>query len=158
MEKIIDILMEQAEDCLRKYSEKQNWSPNDLEPIKYAVSIYDKLQNIAMKCEKDERQDPASFRSYGMRHMTPHYSYGRTDTSYRNPRYYEYDGSLTSYGDREYAMRHSPRMSYGDTRSTHSIEDRMVASLERMMDEAKSDYERDKILEFINLAKARENR
>lgn len=153
MEKILDILMEQSEDCLRKFSEKQTWSTADLEPIRAAVSIYEKLLKIAECCEPDEHTDRSSHRSYGMHHVIPRHSYGRT---YRDPRYYEYDGSLTSYRDGGWSMRRGSRRSYGDMRSTHSIEDRMVASLENMMDEAKTDYEREKIMEFINLARSRE--
>lgn len=37
------------------------------------------------------------------------------------------------------------RMAYDDGYSGHSIKDRMIDRLERMMDEAKNDYERDEI-------------
>lgn len=43
-----------------------------------------------------------------------------------------------------------PRVSYGDNYSGHSIKDRMVARLEPMYDEAKTDYERQLIQNTIN--------
>ena len=150
MEKTFDILMEQTDDCLREYSKKQNWTPNDLCSIKDAVSIYDKLQRIASNCDALDSTERETYRSYGMIHTMPHYAHGYSD---RAPRYYDYDGHLTSYGDRESMRR---RRSYGEPRSTHSIHDRMIANLEGMMDDAKTEYEREQIMEFINLAKSRE--
>lgn len=41
-------------------------------------------------------------------------------------------------------------MSYRDGYSGHSIKDRMVARLEDMMDEAKTDHERQTVSEWIN--------
>lgn len=150
MEKTFDILMEQAEDCLREYSKKQDWTTNDLCSIRDAVSIYEKLQKIVANSGAHEADGADTYRSYGMRHMVPHYAHGYSD---RAPRYYDYDGHLTSYGDRDSMRR---RRSYGDMRSTHSIHDRMIANLEGMMDDAKSEYEREQIMEFINLARNRE--
>lgn len=157
MEKIIDALMEQAEDCLREYAKKEVWSQADLEPIKCAVSIYEKLHRIAPMCyEYDGAKE--SHRSYGMRHMSmPYYAYG---DSRRAPRRYEYDGSLTSYrdggGDDASMRRRSSTSRRGyEEQSMHSVNDRMIACLEGMMDDAASSFERDQILEMINIAKSR---
>lgn len=159
MEKTFDTLMEQTEDCLREYSKKKDWNTDDLECIKDAVCIYEKLQKIVMDCGAAE-YDRESFRSYGMRNIHSGRSYGGYDEEMqRAPRYYEYDGSLTSYRNDGYSnRRRASRRGRGDMRSMHSIEDRMVATLENMMDDAGSEYEREKIMEFINLAKDRERK
>ena len=49
-----------------------------------------------------------------------------------------------------YMSRSYGRSMYHDGMSRHSVEDRMVAKLESMMDGAGSDYERQKIGEWIN--------
>lgn len=154
MEKIIEKLMEQAEDCLKEYSKKSEWTPQDLECIYKAVKMYDTLQTIKMnngiwdQIKDDVMADGRSARNYPTIHYgTASYARGRDAmtgryVSRRNTPVY-YDGYL-SYGDHD-TMMHDDRRE----RSSHSISDQMIQKLEKLMDQAGSDYERKKIEEVI---------
>lgn len=161
MEKVIEKLMGQTEECLREYSKKSEWTPQDVEAAKCAVSMYEKLQNILLnmddlECPKSEEEWSA--RGRGMSHMRGRDATTGRFVSSRAPRYYDYNGSLTSYADKPY-MPHSEKMmprhmSYGpDERSMHSISDRMVQKLETLYDETDSDYERNQVREMIEAAR-----
>ena len=56
--------------------------------------------------------------------------------------------------DGSYAVR-MPHVSYKHGYSGHSINDKMIASLEKLMDKAEGDYERQQILDEINDLRSR---
>ena len=142
MEKIIEKLMEQTEDCLKEYSKKAEWTPQDLECIYKAARTYDTLQTIKMntgvweQIKDDVAPDRHSERSYPTRHYGTA-SYGHHASRRGNPLYY--DGYL-SYGT-DASDRHM--------HSAHSINDQMIQRLESLMDQAGSEYERQKVAEVI---------
>lgn len=74
-----------------------------------------------------------------------HDSYGY-DESYHGDSYRRGRSPVTG----RYISRGEDHMSYRDGYSGHSIKDRMVARLEDMMDEAKTDHERQTVSEWIN--------
>jgi hypothetical protein len=173
MEKTIEKLMEQAEECLKEYSKKTEWTAQDVECTKNAVSLYEKLQRILLN--KDELEH-GSEEEWSARGGMRSHARGRDAmtgrfVSRRAPRYYDYNGSLTSYGDegsqnrdgmQSMAGPHYPewnsgrRMSYGpNDQSMHSISDRMVQKLESLYDEADSDYERNQIREMVETARSK---
>lgn len=175
MEKIIEKLMEQAEDCLKEYSKKPEWTPQDLECAYKAACMYDKLQTIKMnngiwdQIKDDVMGDEYSSRNYPtVRYGTASYARGRDAmtgryVSRRGGQSYR-DG-YRSYGDDMGEGGGSSRRSYaggqngGNTsqgyyegsngRSSHSISDQMVQKLEMLMDQAGSEYERKKVEEVI---------
>ena len=154
MEKIIEKLMEQAEDCLKEYSKKSEWTPQDLECIYKAVKMYDCLQTIKMnngiwdQIKDDIMADGRSARSFPTIHYgTASYARGRDAATGRyvsrrnNPVYHDGYGPN---GEHDLVMRDDYR-----THSSHSISDQMIQRLEGLMDQAGSDYERKKIEEVI---------
>ena len=148
MKKTIETLIDKTEDCLRKYADKQAWTPEDMIPLKNAISAYEKLLRLDADCEEAATEGVSMRKHYSMR---SHCQYPE-----RSPRYYEYDGSLTSYGHDGY--HHDDMVMRAKTpRSMHSIDDKMIQKLEALMDEAQSEYERDKIREMISIARNRSN-
>lgn len=120
-----------------------------------------------------------SYRGYSRRNMRFNpmayegsygdYSERNYRDSYANRMYHDGGSYEDSYGDSygdSYRRGRSPvtgryisrnsyrdnrgRNSYADEYSGHSIVDRMVARLENMMDEAKTDHERQTVNEWIN--------
>lgn len=177
MKKTIDTLIDQTEECLRKYAEKPNWVPEDVMAVKSAVSAYEKLLELGEDCEEATREGMSmrSFRSMRGASMARGRDANTGRFVSRAPRYYEYDGNMTAYGrggsygsygpygqydDRAMGQQYSGAQNNGrggnqgqsGARSMHSINDRMIQQLEMLMDEAQSDYEREQVREMIGIA------
>lgn len=104
--------------------------------------------------------------SYGpgraMYYPNMEYAYGPDAMSGRAIHYpgmtYSYDGDMDYSGmrGRDAAGRFVSRgrMAHDMTHSGHSIEDRVISKLEEMMDSAKSDYERQRLNQFIRVVES----
>ena len=111
---------------LDKMVAKGTMSPSELEVCSKAVCT---LKDI----KKCEQMDMGEY-SNSMRNYRDSYTRGR------NPMNGRYMSMNNAYG-------HDPYMDQGY--SGHSIKDRMIDSLERMMDTAQTDYERQTVAEEI---------
>lgn len=166
MKKTIDTLLEQTEECLKKYAEKPNWVPEDVMAVKNAVSAYEKLLELEEDCEEATSNGMSMRKYHSMRGVSMARGRDANTGRYvsRAPRYYEYDGNMTAYGrdgyydgrvmGRQYSGAQNDGRNTGrqNDRSMHSINDRMIQQLEMLMDEAGSDYERDQVREMIAIA------
>lgn len=125
MEKFYSELKEIAENELKKLAKKGDLSANEVEAAKNAVSLIEKINKI---CNWNMSEE----------------DYSRREDPYRR-------WEILSYGDRHMMPKPSMMEDSYRTRgySRHSIKDRAISKLEGMMDEAGSDYERDKVREFI---------
>ena len=127
MEKTYQCLKELLEDQVKLISKKgDKITPEEVLSLKNALSSIEKINNIM-------REDAHEY-SEG-------YSYGPN----RSP----VTGRYISNGP----MHGNVRMSYGDHYDHmygHSIKDRMIAKLETMYDEAKSEHERQMVSNAIN--------
>lgn len=164
MEKTLEKLMEQTEDCLKQYAKKPEWTPQDLECAYKAACMYDKLQTIKMNngvWDQIKGDVLGEKRSYGD-HSNGYYPGGESFArgrdamtgryvSRRNYPLY-YDGYVAYGDDASGRSQAGNRMSYGDTehRSMHSINDQMIQKLEMLMDQAGSEYERQKVRDIIH--------
>lgn len=122
---------------IEKINAKSDMTPTELKNSMDAVCLLEKIGRIEYMedyYEDDEEEDEGQSGHYAYRRGN---SYGmmRGGRSYRNGRSGHYDD-------------HSYNRDYG--RSGHSIEDRMIDKLQRMVDEADSDYERQTIMDYIN--------
>ena len=119
------------EDALRSIAEKKNISPMDIETATKALCALEQIKVM--------EGSGYSERSY--RRMRSH------DGSYDHEGSY---GGMNSR-DRYFNPSHdnSRDGSYDDGYSGHSIKDRMVAKLESMYDQAKSEHERQIVDEWI---------
>ena len=117
---------------LRKLNEKATLTPADYDAAKTAVELVNKIsQTCAMLEWDDEEEKSADVSGYRGRSMhTGRYVSMGVD--------YPHSGS---YGYHRYMTG----------TSGHSIEDRMIACLEGMFDEANSDYERSQIDRVIHM-------
>lgn len=172
MDKTLEHLKETLEDEIKKITKKGDITPAELESVQKAVCTIDmikKMENGQSEGMMDGDSYGYSNRNMAYRHMPVYGSYG---DSYNDRSYGDYGGRRyyhDSYGDDMYSNRRgrSPvtgryisrgmddyserdRMSYRDGYSGHSIKDRMIARLESMMDEAKTDYERQTVSDWIN--------
>ena len=126
--KVLKDLEEKLEKELKKIAEKSDISPAELENATKAVCLIEKLRDMEAMGEN------ATERSYG--------SYGHhPDYRYRDERM-------------DYGRGRSPvtgrYISTGyDGYSGHSINDRMVAKLEEMYDQAKTEHERETVDKWI---------
>ena len=164
MDKTLEHLKETLEDEIKKIVKKGDITSQELDNVKDAVCVIDMIDKMSM----GENGEGGSY-GYSGRNMAyryPSYAYGDYSERYRD-----------SYGDRmrdgSYDYRSHDRGSYrydGDSYrrgrspvtgryisrgheegySGHSIMDRMVASLESMYDEAKTDHEKQTVSEWIN--------
>ena len=140
MDKYNEIMaeLEKTEDLLikeiRKVNAKNDLTPQELNSMKEAVCLMKdiiKLEEMMEGANKEYDEYSEYYDDMPVRSMRR----GR-------------DANTGRYVSRMHG-RSMNSMNYMDT-SRHSIEDRMVAKLESMMDGAGSDFERQKIGEWIN--------
>lgn len=141
IEEFNHILEKDLKEELQKVNSAGTIDPNEVKTITDAVKLMVKLKEYEAWCDGE-----MNGRSYG------DYSYRRG----RNPMNGQYVSRGHDYGRMSYnGPYESPmwgngsRASYDMGYSGHSINDRMIARLEQMMDEADSDFERQKIQEAI---------
>lgn len=152
---------------LRKNAEKGTMNAAEVDAVNKAVTILEKIAKIEHLHKEDEMMDknPDSYSGafYNIRNFPPQMP--RPNMSYNS---YGYDnmggwspemaysgergrssvtGHYVSRGSDDYGTR---TMNH-DTRSGHSINDRMVDQLEKMMDTASSEFERQQILDKIKM-------
>lgn len=128
------MLKSTLEDALRSIAEKKNISPSDIETATKALCALEQIKVMEgggyseSSYRRRRSHDGGSYRSYeGASNDTM-----SRDGSYRRSHDGSYDGS------------------YEAGYSGHSIKDRMVAKLEEMYDQAKSEHERQIVDEWIN--------
>lgn len=113
---------------LNKIVKRSDLNPTELQNAMNAMCLIDKVYDVYEKMEN--LQNGGENPNYSERTVSMHYG------GYRNP------------------MTGRPTNIYNRGYSGHSIQDRMVDKLERMMDEATSQYEKDTIAEWIEKLKA----
>lgn len=136
-------LKTKAIEALEAYSAKDAWKADDLVGAKDAVKLYNEICEAQMKDGIwDEMKGEWGTSGYTTPHGYTRISYGPDHDSM---------GHRMSMGpmhhDRYYDDRYG--MTYDRGMSTHSIKDRMIAALEKQMDEAKSEYEREEVRKAI---------
>lgn len=131
--KTLDELNELIVKELKAMVQKGTLTPNELESAEKAVCLMEKITRL----REGNFDDGYSGRRMPRMNYDMQYdgSYER-GRSPRTGRYVSRDGYYDNYG-------------YDYGYSGHSIEDRAVDSLERMMDTAGSDYEREQLKKFI---------
>ena len=161
MDKTLENLKETLEDEIKKIVKKGDITPAELENVQKAVCTIDMIK----KMENGQSEGMMEGDSYGYSNRMPYHHMPYRD-SYNDRSYGDYSGRHyyhDSYGENEmyrgdsYRRGRSPvtgryisRGHYDDGYSGHSIKDRMVAKLESMYDEAKTDHERQTVDEWIN--------
>lgn len=137
MDKLSMDTLEMLEEQIKTVLKKGDISPQELSALKEAWEL-----RAMIKCS-EEMGDESSYdmmpRSYMM------------DPKYMDPRQVSYDGGSYRRGR---SMTTGRYMSREDGYSSggysgHSIKDRMIARLESMYDEAKSEHEREEIQKEI---------
>lgn len=126
MDKVLNDLKEMLEDELKKITKKNDISPAELDNATKAVCLIEKIRKL-------ENPDYGEGYAEG-------YAEGRGYMP--DPRYMYEDRSGMTNGS--YARGRSPVTGRYISRgySGHSIKDRMIAKLEDMYDEAKTDHEK----------------
>ena len=121
VEKMYEELKDNVKNVIKPLVKKDNLSPAELEALANGLTVVHKVNQI---CKEEDEREMGEVSKRGM------------SRDYRS-------------GDEPY--RRWEIMSYGDGRdsSRHSIKDRAVEKLERLMSEAGSDYERQKLSEII---------
>lgn len=137
--------LELVEKSIEELNKKSTLTPAELESLKKAYELRMEIQDCY---GVDEMSDMGSYNSYG-------YNMGPNSYGHFNMRG-SYDPQMSMMRGRSPVtgryisrdpMMHDDMMM--DNRSGHSIKDRMVARLEAMYDEAKSEHERDEIRKEI---------
>lgn len=136
MRETLESLEHVLEKEIKTVTDKGSMTPSELDTIMKAMCVYDMAEERIMKESGYEgfSKDGYSQRYYRDSMMIPDMSYENNYNSYargRNP-------MNGRYVSRDYGGR-----------SGHSIKDRMIDQLERMMDQAGSEYERQEIMRQI---------
>lgn len=139
MKKILENAKETIEDNIKPLIKKGDLTPAEMATLRDAIKS---IKDICEMCGEDPEGNKYSM---GVHTYDPNWTHeasmGYSGTA-RSPVTGRYISSGMPHGNM--------RVSYGDNYSGHSIKDRMVARLEPMFDEAKSDYERQLIQNTIN--------
>lgn len=141
MEKTLEFIKDKFEDELKVLKKKGDLTPEDVKLVKEMVCTIKDINEMMGSGMYSEGVKPEwTGNSYGTMHGNMHYS--GTNRSPVTGRYIS-NGSMNgnSYG-------HEYPITYGY--SGHSIHDRMIAALEPMYDQAKSEHERQVISNEIN--------
>lgn len=149
-------LKEIAEKQLREIHQKGSMSASEAEAAKTAMCLIEMCEERIG--DDDGYSERGSRRSYTQpyRHYTiDSYSDGRSmrNRSYDDGMYMRDGYAMDSY--REESYRNRDRLG---RYSSHSIDDRVVDMLEKMVDSAKSDYEHQKLMEYIRYVRSNEAR
>lgn len=177
-------LMDLRSNIMREISNlvatKPSLTPNEINNAKEAVCLIEKIDEVLRKNSDNEEYETSEGRrmmyypnaqySYGWYDPYMHDGYAYGDDHMSGRRYSRGDWDTHSmmrgrdaaaerYVSRGEDMYNSGRMvrgsfSYDNGRSGHSIDDRVVDQLERMMDSAKSDYERHKLNQYIRVVES----
>lgn len=134
LQKLSDVI----EKDLDQLGSKASLNPTELDTAKKAVELLKCIEEYSMMCEEKESGGMDGMYS-GRMHMG---SYGRSYNGVREVYDPMWNGG--SYG------RGNWNANVNGQYSSHSVRDRMIDRLERMMDEAKSEYERQEIMNEIN--------
>ena len=137
IEDVTKILEKDLKNYMQEVINAGTINPDQIKTLKDASKVMINFKELKAMCEEEEMGN-----SYGNS-----YSYRQT----RSPM----TGRYISRGDMSYNGPYETPMyghmpSYDMHYSSHSIDDRMIDALERMMGEATSDYERQRIQEKIN--------
>lgn len=136
MKKTLENTKENIKDELKKLNKKGDLTPAEMNTVFEAVRS---IKDICEICGED-----LDGNKYSMGIHAPQDSYGY---GYSNQARSPVTGRFISNG----VPHGNMRVSYGgENYSGHSIKDRMVARLEPMFDEAKSEYERQLVQNTIN--------
>ena len=142
IEEFNHILEKDLKEELQKVNSAGTIDPAEVKTITDAVKLMVKLKEYEAWCNGE-----MDGKSYGNSYMR-----GRDAMTGRyTSRGYDPYGHMSYNGPYETPMwSNGSRMPYDMGYSGHSINDRMIAKLEGMMNEADSDYERQKIQEAIS--------
>lgn len=158
--KVLKDLRDRAEKEIESLlATKASLSTVEINNAKEAVCLIKMIDEV-MHGKSAEYEYETSEGMHRMYYPNREYSYGPDMMSGRVMHYpgmtYSYDGDMDYSGMRgrdaatgRYVSR--GRMAHDMTHSGHSIEDRVISKLEEMMDSAKSDYERQRLNQFIRV-------
>lgn len=159
---ILDELKQVILKELRKNADKGTLNPAEIDAVQKAVKTVKDIAETKKACKELEMMDkdetPYSGAFYNIRNFPPN-SYGMMpNMSYGNNSYgwnEDMMGRFTSRESNDRSMRNSFANSGAnqsrDNRSGHSINDRIIDTLERMVDSAPSEFERQQILDKISM-------
>lgn len=150
MEKTLRELKETLEEEIKKIAKKNDITPAELENATKAVCLIEKIKMIE-RLDMDDAD--YSEGSYSNARMRMNYSNEYGDNS--RGRYGSYNDSSYRRGRSTTTGRYMSRDNYDDGYSGHSIRDRMIDKLESMIDEAKTEHEKQVVMEWINRLDAR---
>lgn len=131
MEKRYESIMDLLEKEIDKIIKKGDITPVELESLYKCVCV---IEKIKMMEESGEEYSDGYSEAYGR---------------YSMPYWNQYEG-----GRSRTSGRYMSRGRRGNGYSSHSIKDRMIDCLEKMMDEAGSEYERNTVSDWINRLEA----
>lgn len=138
MQEILEELKQVLKKDIKKVVDKGDVTPTEVETLTKALCLYDMVEERLML----ENGYAGFSNDYSQR-------YYRDGGSYEMmPDPYSYDGNSYRRGRSQTTGRYMSRGQNGG-RSGHSINDRMIAKLEEMVDQAPNDYERQQILRQI---------
>lgn len=143
IQKFEEILEKELKKELDRINNAGALAPNDVKTISDAICLM-------LKTKEYEEWENGGKNSYGS--YAPEGYSTRRGRSATTGRYVsrDMDPMMRSYGEEMYPERRSYRGFYDQGYSGHSIKDRMIAQLEGMYDEAKSEHERQLVDEWIN--------
>lgn len=140
VDKAQEMLSDELKDELKKIIDAKKYTPENVKTLNEAVCLMNGFLDLQEKLGGEN--------SYGTSHMNEGYS-TRRGRSMTTGRYVSRDRDpMMSYQNETYGRSYD--RSYDRGYSGHSIKDRMIAKLEGMYDEAKSEHERQVVDEWIN--------
>lgn len=137
--KLLEKVKDNVEDAIKPILKKgEAMTPADLESLTKALCIIDTIRRI----EGTNTYDDGYSYERGRSPITGRYV-SRDAMPHHDARYYDTNGGASTRRYYDGATHHGY--------SGHSIQDRMIATLERMIDDAQTEHERKTIKDYIRL-------
>lgn len=156
MNKIWYDIKELLEREASKIVMKNDISPAEIDTLEKVVEIaegickMEKIEYEKFNNGNSERRFNMTYDSQSMRNSSNNQSnHYPMDYDPRNMNYPSYKNRSNNYGENSYGGGNS-NSSYANNMSNHSLEDRIVHEMEIMMDQTGSEYERQKLQEYIS--------
>lgn len=146
MRETLEALEKVLKKEIKAVTDKGTMTPSELDTIMKAMCCYDMAEERIMK---ESGYEGFSKDGYSQRYYRDNMGGGNSNyMPDMMPVSYNYDGNSYARGRSPITGRYVSR-DYNNGHSGHSIKDRMIDSLERMMDQAGSEYERQEIARQI---------
>lgn len=143
-----------VEKCLDELMKKSDLTPSETKAALDGFRLHDELCCRIEDCENEEVYPDRDYSSRDYERPYHITSYGMPERAMNSARHHMNSMSMEHYNSYPHNMNDSYYSERTHGYSRHSISDRVVSMVEKMMDSVESDYERQELQKYIRAIRA----